>query len=80
MTVESRRPVKEVEGLQLAIVKKRNKTVDLCQCQDDDAGGGGDVTGSGLSSPTGSTFGANGTSMPYPPVRRANKMSAMQIR
>ena len=44
------------------------------------AGAGGEIANSGLGSPTGSTFSANGATAPYPPVRRANKMSAMQIR
>nr|KAG5693723.1 hypothetical protein BaRGS_002106 [Batillaria attramentaria] len=44
------------------------------------SGSGSDIGQSELNSPTGSTFGGSGASMPYPPVRRANKMSAMQIR
>ena len=47
--------------------------VKVCECLVDDAGGSDMV--SGMSSPTGS-----GGSQPYPPVRRVNKMSAMQIR
>lgn len=44
------------------------------------SGGSNEMGSSDLNSPTGSTFSASGASMPYPPVRRANKMSAMQIR
>lgn len=43
-------------------------------------GSGGDLGSGELNSPTGSNFSGSGASLPYPPVRRANKMSAMQIR
>ncbi|KAK7097268.1 hypothetical protein V1264_004274 [Littorina saxatilis] len=43
------------------------------------SGTGGELGSSGLGSPTGSTFGSGGN-LPYPPVRRPTKMSAMQIR
>ena len=57
----------------LSLYSVRRLEVKVCDCLVDDAGGSDMV--SGMSSPTGS-----GGSQPYPPVRRVNKMSAMQIR